>query len=665
MSLSSLSRRRPAYTDQYSYVRGEYAIGDEKVPYFSISMTIREADQYLRLARELAFSDDEPVNLEELFQRTVDEDRAAGPIATYLRQSGSLKFFNAFTVVLLPVDPDKADTVAESYVEDSAAPAETPDGDLERTPIGPVQIDSLPGTDIGFIRWSTKRARAVILDGQHRFLALKKILDSPQTNLLKPDTTKIPVLLLVLDERAGFVPARDQDRLLHACRSIFVALNKHAVAVSKTRTYLLDDQDIVSVSMRRLLTSEVGDGRNGQDSIDRIPLALVDWHSDQAKFDRGLHLTSVLGLHETIRQIYPNRCDETDYEGLREYITKVSALIGPVGDSRWSELALRNRLSKYEDDALPFIFSAEEVSAVADAFASGVGQAIVRPLLQLEPYKKLREDYQAEGLIGGPLELWLGFDKYGKQAFQTRTGNDPSDLARGIAENVKSGDNAFAVIFQRGILLSAVRFDIARSEFAGEWECSSDRFAVLERWIERMNARVAPYLANPDFWLGTGIKGDRNVNYTKVGANGVKGLVSLSVMCPIVELRENAAVLADGGIPSEALTTSEQLAWKMISDPDSPYLRDDRVMVDAAESSLQFAAYRWLAQQFETIGRGRAPGVVAGVTRQACIEYRNAAKAYVQSELRASGVPADDDVVLQGVLVLGARRLAQIAQVSV
>ncbi|MEK8171490.1 hypothetical protein NKH77_25035 [Streptomyces sp. M19] len=141
--------------------------------------------------------------------------------------------------------------------------------------------------------------------------------------------------------------------------------------------------------------------------------------------------------------------------------------------------------------------------------------------------QKLREGYQAAGLIGGPLELWLGFDKYGKQAFQTRTGNDPSDLARSIAENVKSGDNAFAVIFQRGILLSAVRFDIARSDFSGEWECSSDRFAVLDRWIERMNARVAPYLANPDFWLGTGIKGDRNVNYTKVGANGVKGLVSL------------------------------------------------------------------------------------------------------------------------------------------
>lgn len=92
-------------------------------------------------------------------------------------------------------------------------------------------------------------------------------------------------------------------------------------------------------------------------------------------------------------------------------------------------------------------------------------------------------------------------------------------------------------------------------------------------------------------------------------------------MCPIAELRGDAAALAEGGISSEALTGSEQLAWKMISDPDSPYLRDDRVMADAAEPSLQFAAYRWLARQFETIGRGRAPGVVAGVTRQACIEY--------------------------------------------
>lgn len=90
MSIEVMGRRRPAYTDQYSFVSGEYAIGEEKIPYFSISMTIKEADQFLRLARELAFSDDEPVNLEELFQRAVDEDRATGPIATYLLQPGSL-----------------------------------------------------------------------------------------------------------------------------------------------------------------------------------------------------------------------------------------------------------------------------------------------------------------------------------------------------------------------------------------------------------------------------------------------------------------------------------------------------------------------------------------------------------------------------------------------
>ncbi|MEU0626866.1 DNA sulfur modification protein DndB [Streptomyces sp. NPDC005989] len=662
MSLSPLSRRRSAYTDQYSFVNGDYAIGEEKVPYFSISMTIREADQFLRLARELPFNDSEPVNLEELFQRAVDEERATGPIATYLLQPGSLKFFNSFTVVLLPVDPERSGAIVESYVDDPDAPAEEPNSGLLRRSIGPVQIDELPDSDMGFIRWSTKRARAVILDGQHRFLALKKILDSPQQSLLNPDTTKIPVLLLVLDPRAGFIPARDQGRVLQACRSIFVALNKHAIAVSKTRTYLLDDQDLVSVSMRRLMTSQLGsaNGDTGEQH-DRLPLALVDWHSDQAKFDRGFYLTSILGLHETIRQIYPSRCDESDYDGLVQFISEVSALISPGADSRWSELALRARVKKAEDEALPFIFSAEEVSAAADAFARGVGQAIVRPLRELRPYRELRERYETEGLIGGSLELWLGFDKSGKQAFQARTGNDPSGLARTISDEVKAGDNSFAVVFQRGMLLSAVRFDTARSDFAAEWSVGDGRFSILDSWVERVNIRIIPFLKDVDFWLGIGMKNDRNVNYTKVGTGGIKGFTSLAVLCPIDELQREAFQFVDGVTPSIP-EGGEALAWKMISDPTSPYLRDDTVMAGATSHARQLVAYRWLATQFRYITRGRSTSVVTGATREACMEFRNAARAYVRNEARAAGTAPDDDVILQAVLVLGARRLAVIIE---
>ncbi len=660
MSISSaMGRRRAAYTDQYAFVTGEYAIGDERVPYFSISMTIREADQFLRLARELAFDDREPVNFEELFQRAVDEDRATGPIATYLLQPGSLKFFNSFTVVLLPVDPDRRGSITDGYIDDPDAPSEAPNAGLTRKSIGPVQIDYLPDSDIGFIRWSTKRTRAVILDGQHRFLAFKKILDSERHNLLRPETTKIPVLLLVLDPKAGFIPARDHESVLQACRSIFVALNKHAVAVSKTRTYLLDDQDMVSVSMRRLMTQLRGPGVDEQQPTHRIPLALVDWHSDQAKFDRGYYLTSVLGLHDTIRQVYPGRCDETDYEKLLDLIADTTALIAPDADSRWSELAIRERVKKAEEDALPFIFSVEEVSAAAEAFARGVGQAIVRPLLEITPYRQLRERYEQEGFIGGERELWLGSDKAGKQSYETRTGDDPSDLARQISDEAKLGNNAFAVVFQRGLLLSAVKFDIARSEFTERWSLPSARFAVVDSWIERVNARIVPFLPKADFWLGIGVKGDRSVNYTKVGEKGIKGFVSLAAMCPIEVLREDASRLTDS--VAENLAEDEAAAWNMLSDPENPFLRDDGAMAVAAGQGLQFAAYLWLRDQFAQISPGRASGVLAGVVREACRDFRNAAKAYIRNDLRAAGATVTDDEVLQAVLVLGARRLALIA----
>lgn len=574
----------------------------------------------------------------------------------------SIKFFNSFTVVLLPVDPGRSDQVTDTYSDDPDAPTDEPNPGLVRRSIGPVQIEDLPNSDIGFIRWSTKRTRAVILDGQHRFLALKKILDSPQNSLLKPDITKIPVLLLVLDSRAGFVPARDQNKVLQACRSIFVALNKHAVAVSRTRTYLLDDQDLVSVSMRHLMTSELGGAlENSGEFQDLLPLALVDWHSDQAKFDRGFYLTTVLGLHETIRQIYPSRRDESDYEGLREYIAEVSALISPDPGARWSELALRNRVNKAEDDALPFIFSTEEVSAAAAAFARGVGQAIVRPLRELMPYRELRERYESQGLIGGEFELWLGSDKSGKQAFQARTGSDPTTFARAISEDVKSGDNSFAVVFQRGLILSAVRFHRARSEFVSEWNLRGDKFSVLDCWNERTNRRVIPFLKDVEFWLGIGVKNDRTVNYTKVGTGGVKGFSSLAAMCPIADLKAEVSTSSGGTSPTFE-GGDEELAWKMISDPSSPYLRDDRLMAAATPHELQFVAYRWLSKQFRYIAPGKAKGVVLGVAREACMEFRNAARAYVRNELKATGETASNEVILQAVLVLGARRLAKIVQ---
>lgn len=658
-----MSRRRQAYTGQYAFVRGEYAIGDERVPYYAISMTVTEATRYLQLARDLAITDRQPVNFEELFQRAVDEERAAGPIRTYLLQPGSLKFFNSFTVVLLPVDPGNRNAVMEAYEDDPSGPDDAPYEGLERNAIGPVLIDSLPNQEVGYLRWNTERAHAVILDGQHRFLALRKILDSAQRGLLSPNETRIPVLVLVLDPRAGFTPPAEQSgNVLLACRSIFVALNKHAVSVSKARTYLLDDQDLVSVTVRRLIASELGGDSANETSLQRIPLALVDWHSDQAKFDQSLYLTTVLSLYETVKTIYPPRCDDTDYEKLEEFVRDVTARVDPPSGLRWDEIELKKKIRAARLEERPFAFAPEEVAAISEAFTDGIGQNLVRPLLQLEPYAKLREQYAAAGFIGGDHELWLGSDSDTKKAIETRTGENPNTKANEISESVKSGNLAFLVVFQRGLLLSAFAADQAREDLKEIWSVDSERFSVLDEWINRTNQRIVPNLKDPDFWIGTGVGPDRNINFTKVGTKGIKGLALLSILCPMEDLRKEAATWA-----GELLRTGDAApAWELVNSTNISYLESDRAYTDSGTPELRMAAYQWLAEQFSRISPGRvAGGVMAAIIRESCMDLRKAVEAHIKKEVRAAGEEIPDrEALKQAAILLGARRLAALASMG-
>ncbi|GGP99199.1 DNA sulfur modification protein DndB [Streptomyces mutabilis] len=663
MSLSAMSRRRQAYTGQYAFVRGEYAIGDERVPYYAISMTVTEATRYLQLARDLAITDRQPVNFEELFQRAVDDERAAGPIRTYLLQPGSLKFFNSFTVVLLPVDPGNRNAVMETYEDDPSGPDDAPYEGMERNTIGPVLIDSLPNQEVGYLRWNTERAHAVILDGQHRFLALRKILDSAQRGLLSPNETRIPVLVLVLDPRAGFTPPTEQSsNVLLACRSIFVALNKHAVSVSKARTYLLDDQDLVSVTVRRLIASELGGDADSEASLKRIPLALVDWHSDQAKFDQSLYLTTVLSLYETVKTIYPPRCDDTDYEKLEEFVRDVTARVDPPAGLRWDEIELKKKIRAARLEERPFAFAPEEVAAISEAFADGIGQNLVRPLLQLKPYAELRERYAAAGFIGGDHELWLGSDNDTKKAIETRTGENPNTKANEISESVKADNLAFLVVFQRGLLLSAFGADQAREDLKEIWSVDSERFSVLNEWINRTNQRIVPKLKDPDFWIGTGIGPDRNINFTKVGTKGIKGLALLATLCPLEELKKEASAWASG-LPR---TEEDAPAWELVRATSIPYLESDRAYTDAGTPELRMAAYQWLAEQFSRISPGRvAGGVMAAIIREACMDLRKAVEAHIKKEVRATGGESPDrETLRQAAILLGARRLAALASMG-
>jgi hypothetical protein len=622
MSLASFARRPADYVGPFTYTRGNYRIGNTQVPYYSTTMTIAQAVNELRLARDLALGVDRtgPVTIEELFQREIDEDRAKGAIATYLKSPDQTKFFNAFTVVLLPVATDGSERVLDAYDDDPDQP-EPDDPALTTTSVGPVLLEHTLRGDLGYIRWNRELVRPVILDGQHRFVALQDAYqDTAFRPSLRPDETAIPVLLLVLDPRVGYQTAATADgTLLRACRKIFIDLNRHAEKVPSARNYLLDDVDPLAVAMRSTIETTL---RGPADNNPRkVPLALVDWYGESAKFDRGLHSTTVLALYETVRVIMGRPPASTEHDALRKYVGEVSSRLWTEWDARWRPEEVLARIEAAERREEPFAFTHDELGGFAASFAAGPGQAIIRVLLDLEPYRAVMDRYRHADLLDAPGEIWLGSNEIGKRAIE-RTGDvQYRDSAAVIAREARERyPYAFLVIFQRAMMLSAERLASAgslASEAFLELDPASDQdeWTILDEWLRRANSRIVPFLDSATFWSGTGIKPDGSVDYSQRGVAAVQGLTTL-------------AVLMDA---ENFLTGSDPDPTARAGLPLGPF-RHPLGQDLSTDSALRAVVHDWVTNLFSTIGPGRAGGTrLNAVRRSAASMLRNAVRRNVLS----------------------------------
>src|SRR5690606_14325219 len=110
---------------------------------------------------------------------------------------------------------------------------------------------------------------------------------------IRSQNSRVPVILLLFDERVGFA-APEERPTVELLRGLFIDLNKNAQTVSRARQILLDDRDPHAVCVRRLVGSQLREDLNELGGSEpRLPLALVDWHREQAKFDDGPYLSTV------------------------------------------------------------------------------------------------------------------------------------------------------------------------------------------------------------------------------------------------------------------------------------------------------------------------------------------------------------------------------------
>jgi hypothetical protein len=546
MSLLDLAPSNITPSPDVTFIRGGFSFEHSAVPFFATALQAGLLNGLLRLPSQIPIDPDNPLELGELFQRELDVARVESMIVPYLRAPSRLRFFNALTVVLLPASADNDRRLAREYPSEDTAPPGP--ANLQRTSIGPIALSHPEGNDrFGYLSWNMNRTVPVVLDGQHRFRAMQMILNDT-AGRLRDDLARseVSVLFLILDPRAGFhAPAG--TTVLGACREIFIDINKHARVVPRTRLFLLDDRDVVSVSMRALLASSV----KPQDMTvavrvaadGKLPLGLVDWRGTSAKFDRSPYVTSLLTLHDIVEQIASvPRFDPLDYARARQAIDKLTARFDLEEDAGFPNQTLLDDVDGAEAGERPFELGPEHVKVAADAFFARFAPRIVQPLTRLAPYASLIEVLESTGILGTRLEPWLSFNADEKRALVDELNvDDPTvDVERAWAPVKEAFPLAFQVVFQKGSLFALNALLSWPTQIQGLlWpDGLSDGQRLLDGLIDRFNMAVAPSLATSGVdspFLGAGVRADGTVDFRKTRISAITGFVAYLMLSPMDE----------------------------------------------------------------------------------------------------------------------------------
>ena len=225
--------------------------------------------------------DNRNLGFDEIMQRDIDDSRVSTSLIPYLLSVGkgeAVKFFPPIVTVAVPIGPEKQLLPRYPQVQE----IEQPEGKYlkrlyrsgkpgdEAFEFEMVEINGrVREFDNARLRINTNKCKLVIVDGQHRAMALlalyrnikgwpektaafrdyyRRWSDIPKDNL--KDIT-LPIVVCTFPTLAeGAAPT---STVIRACRAVFLALNKHAKPVSTARNILLDDFDIIAHFERRLL----------------------------------------------------------------------------------------------------------------------------------------------------------------------------------------------------------------------------------------------------------------------------------------------------------------------------------------------------------------------------------------------------------------------------
>jgi DGQHR domain-containing protein len=256
---------------EYHALRGSYG----RVIYFVTKTSLRDAAENLTLAPQDALT------FSERIQRVVNTKRVEREIVPYLEHN-DLRFFNTLVCILLPDS-----NAMQSFWEFDEYKNE--DG----TPIG----------GLGKLR-IMKEVGRVVLDGQHRFVALQQYWKAKRDATGNGTDLDVAIVFVVVDD-LGQIGTRTADvrtKTISAVRNLFAVLNKTARSVDKTTLLLIDDTNIYNVMTRRLIEEK------------RVDELLIKWTGGDNLQPRDPYFSTINVLKDALTYFLADFSDDLDME---------------------------------------------------------------------------------------------------------------------------------------------------------------------------------------------------------------------------------------------------------------------------------------------------------------------------------------------------------------
>ncbi len=350
-------RRRVEFTDSLRGTLGFFSFSGE-VPLACLSTQIGVQQlRLLKTARQVLPR--EQLRISELMQRDIDDGRIREEIVRYLRPTPVERrpiFFPPLVAAIVIKDNNDASEASLRArfpcptLEDGRYPrVKSDDDDIwyenrfygdafgVRVPLfeqdGEVPKDIIPhGVELC---WNRDSVDLLVLDGQHRLVALKAAL-----GLLEPEDlargyedakfTEDELDSLGFDSVAASIvfpltyydgnqELDDTSTLVSVYRQIFVDVNKNARPVTEARNILLNERDLIAIFTRAVIEQFAIESELPRDEVidqDTVPLYSFEWDSPARKenqLSETRSISSVGILYEILRRLLLGPEDSDEY----------------------------------------------------------------------------------------------------------------------------------------------------------------------------------------------------------------------------------------------------------------------------------------------------------------------------------------------------------------